>query len=251
MTEFLLAALSFPAVIFTTLLGIALGYWSMVVVGVLGPDALDGVVDGVLDGAVEGTAALTAPAESQQQSDPGALVLQPPKPGWLAKYQLRRVPATLSISLFVLFGWGLTHVTTLTAGAMLDALVSRWIWGSGAMLLASLISLRLTSWAIIPLAPFFASNHSVTNDQLVGEIARVQTIRVNRKVGQATVTTPGGSLNVTIRADEALGLTKDDRVMLISYDPEQQAFEAVRLDDMLPSETTSALESLPPPPNHV
>jgi hypothetical protein len=239
MTEFLLAALSFPAVIFTTLLGIALGYWSLVVVGVLGPDALDGVVDGVLDGAVEGTAALTAPAEPNQQPEPGALVL-PPKPGALAKYQLRRVPATISISLFVLFGWGLTHVTTLTAGAMLDALVSRWIWGSGSMLLASLISLRLTSWAIIPLAPFFASHPSVTNDQLVGEIARVQTIRVNRKVGQATVTTPGGSLNITIRADEALGLTKDDRVMLVSYDPEQQAFEAVRLDDMLPSEAASS-----------
>lgn len=236
MTEFLLAALSFPAVIFTVMLGISLGYWSLVVVGLFGPEALDGVVDGVLDGAAEGTAALTAPRE--QGADEAGLVAYQPKRGWLAKFELRRVPVTISFSLFSLFAWGLTHVTTLAAGPFLDALVSRWIWGSGSMLLASFIALRLTSWSIIPLAPFFSESQSLTNDQLVGELARVQTIRVTRKVGQATVTTSGGSLNVTIRADEALGLTKNDRIMLVSYDPEQQAFEVSRIDDMLPSEAT-------------
>jgi hypothetical protein len=238
MTEFLLAALSFPAVIFTVFLGIALGYWSMVVVGVLGPEALDGVVDGVLDGAAEGAAALTAPRETQE-TDANALMLHEPKRGWLAKYELRRVPATISISLFSLFGWALTHVPTLLAGSMLDALVSRWIWGSGLMLIAVPVALRLTSWAIVPLAPFFSESQSVSNEQLVGEIARVQTIRVTRKVGQATVTTAGGSLNIPIHADESLGLTKNDRVMLIAYDPEQQAFEVSRIDDILPSELAS------------
>jgi hypothetical protein len=238
MTEFLLAALTFPAIVFTTLLGISLGYWSLVIVGMLGPESLEGAVDGVLGGAAEGTAALTAPADDEPA--PGSLALRERNRGFLAKYELRRVPVTVSFSLFTLFGWALTHVTSLMGGAALDGLIARGIWGSGVMLLATLISLRLTSWAIVPLAPFFSGSQSLTNDQLIGEIARVQTIRVTHKVGQATVVTPGGSLNITIRADESLGLTKHDRVMLVSYDPEHRSFEVSRIDDMLPSEPTSA-----------
>ena len=104
------------------------------------------------------------------------------------------------------------------------------------MLVAMVLSLRLTSWAIVPIAPFFSGSQSLTNDDLVGQIAVVQTIRVTRKVGQAKVSTTGGSLNVTIRADASLGLTKNDRVMLVSYDPELRAFEVSTIDDMLPSE---------------
>lgn len=238
MTEFLLAALTFPTVIFTVLLGISLGYWSLVITGLFGPEALDGVVDGVLDGAVEGAAALTS--REDEEAEPGALALAEPRRGLLARYELRRVPVTVSLSLFTFFAWVLTHVTSLTAGAALDALVARGVWGSALMILAIFISLRLTSWAIVPLAPFFSGSQSVTNDELIGQIARVQTIRVTRKVGQATVVTAGGSLNVTIRADEALGLTKNDRVMLVEYDPKQRAFEITRIDDMLPSEAGSA-----------
>ncbi|KIG19652.1 hypothetical protein DB30_00161 [Enhygromyxa salina] len=237
MTEFLLAALTFPAVVFTTLLGIVLGYWAMVTVGVFSPDALEGVVDGALEGAVEGATALSAPRD-EDPAEPGALALREPRRGFLAKYELRRVPVTVSFSLFTLFGWALTHGTTLLAGSVLDGLVARGLWGSGVMLLAMLISLRLTSWAIVPIAPFFSDAQSLSNDDMIGQIARVQTIRVTRKVGQATLNTTGGSLNVTIRADESLGLTKNERVMLVSYDPQLRAFEVERIDDMLPSEVT-------------
>jgi hypothetical protein len=238
MTEFLLAALTFPTIIFTVLLGISLGYWSLVITGLFGPEALDGVVDGALDGAVEGAAALTAPDDDEPK--PGALALSEPKRGLLARYELRRVPVTVSFSLFTFFSWVLCHVTSLTAGAALDALVARGVWGSAVMVVAVFVSLRLTSWAIVPIAPFFSGSQSLTNDELVGQIARVKTIRVTRKVGQATVTTTGGSLIVTVRADESLGLTKNDRVMLVEYDPEQRAFEVTRIDDMLPSEASSS-----------
>lgn len=240
MTEFLLAAFTFPAIVFTTLLGISLGYWSLVIVGMFGPESLEGAVDGVLGSAGEGAAALTAPDDDDDDDAKGAMALHEPRRGLLARYELRRVPVTISFSLFSLFGWLLTHLTSLAGAATLDGLIARGIWGSGIMVLAILISLRLTSWAIIPLAPFFSGSQSVTNEQLIGEIARVQTIRVTRKVGQATVVTTGGSLNVTIRADAALGLTKHDRVMLVSYDPEEQTFEVSGIDDMLPSEAASA-----------
>jgi hypothetical protein len=234
MTEFLLAALTFPAVVFTTLLGICLGYWSLVIVGVFGPESLDGVVDGVLDGAIEGTAALSAPREAQPPST--ELAPLAPKRGALARLELRSVPVTVSASIFCLFGWALTHTTALLGAATLDVLLARWLWGSAVLVLAVPISLRLTSWAIRPLALLFANGEQQGNDELIGQIARVQTIRVTRKVGQASVATAGGSVLVTIRADETLGLTKNDHVMLVSYDPEQRAFEVTRIDDMLPSQ---------------
>lgn len=236
MTEFLLAALTFPAIIFTVCLGIAMGYWSLVIVGLFGPEALDGAVDGALDGALEGAAALTVPSEDDPKST--ALAKTEPKRGFLARYELRRVPVTVSFSLFTLYGWILTHVTSLAGASYLDALVSRWVWGSGVAFLAVFVALRLTSWSIVPLAPFFSGSQSLTNDELVGQIAEVQTIRVTRKVGQASVMTKGGSLIVTVHADEALAIQKGERVMLVSYDQDERAFEVTRIDDMLPSALT-------------
>ena len=236
MTEFLLAALTFPAVVFTVLLGISLGYWSLVSIGLFGPESLDGVMDGALDGAVEGVAALSASDDRDGDGKPDALALREPKRGFLARYELRRVPVTISFSLFSLFGWIATHVTSLVGAGTLDAVVARGVWGTGVMLVATIVALRLTSWAIVPIAPFFSGSQSLTNDDLVGQIAHVTTIRVTRKVGQAKVVTNHGSLNVTIRADEDLGLTKNDRVMLVSYDEDQRTFEVSRIDDMLPSE---------------
>ena len=238
MTEFLLAALTFPVVIFTTLLGISLGYWSLVIVGMFGPESLDGAVDGMLDGALEGTAALTARKEDAPKVAEGQLVLHEESKGFLARYELRRVPVTISFSLVTFYSWAMTQAGSMFGAATLDALVSRWVWGTGLMLVALFVSLRLTSMTITPLAPFFSGRQCVTNDELIGQIAQVTTIRVTRKVGQAKVQTSGGSLNVTIRADEELGLTKNDRVMLVSHDAEQQTFEVSRIDDMLPSEAT-------------
>ena len=48
MASFLEAFLGYPTVLFSILLGIALAYWCMVIVGALGIDALD--VDADLDG---------------------------------------------------------------------------------------------------------------------------------------------------------------------------------------------------------
>lgn len=232
MTEFLLAALSFPAVVFTTLLGIALGYWGLVVVGAMGAEALDGAVNGILDGAAEGTLALTATEDDEPET---STALVPARKGWLARQELMRVPATVSFSLIAFFGWIITHVTTLFAGAGLDAIVPRALWGTGLFIAAIFGAVKLTSWAIIPLAPFFSDRQSLPDTDLIGKIAKVRTTRVTAKVGQASVQTTGGSLVVDIRADAELGLTKDDRVMIVAYDAKDRVFDVSRIDDMIPS----------------
>ena len=147
-------------------------------------------------------------------------------------------PVTISFSLITFYSWVMTQATSMFGASFLDALVSRWVWGSGLMVLVLLVALRLTSWSIVPLAPFFSGRQCLSNDELIGQIAQITTIRVTRKVGQARVSTSGGTLNVTIRADKELGLTKKDRVMLISYDAETHTFEVSRIDDILPSEAT-------------
>ena len=49
LAHFLAVALSFPCVVYTVLLGIALVYWVFVMVGAIHLDGADGAADGALD----------------------------------------------------------------------------------------------------------------------------------------------------------------------------------------------------------
>lgn len=91
MEIFLRTVLSFPTVLFSFMLCLAVIYWAVVAMGLLEVDLLDFEADSLLDGAhtTEGLA------------------------GLLIKFKLNGVPVTLVLTLLMFFSWFLTYFTEL------------------------------------------------------------------------------------------------------------------------------------------
>src|SRR5690606_4287816 len=90
MQEFIHTSLSFPTVILSVLLGVAVAYWMLAALGLAGDDPLElaGVIDGDV-GAMEGLA------------------------GFLVKFGLGGIPTTLVLTILFFFAWLLSYFTGL------------------------------------------------------------------------------------------------------------------------------------------
>ncbi len=144
--------------------------------------------------------------------------------------KLRSAPVTVVASLFSLFGWLLTTMTVQAVGS------PGVLLGLPLLLVVSIVSLVLTSIAIRPLAPIFASKHAEKADVLVGKIAVVSTGEVTTSFGQATYEGGGQSLTLQIRSDGTSPLARGDRVVLVAWDERLNVFHVERLpshDDVL------------------
>ena len=129
MSSLFAALTSFPAVVYTVLLGVVLVYWLLAIIGLvdfeagadmdIGADAADagdaGDIGDAGDGGPEGLSGLAA---------------------WLVAFGLNGVPFSIVVSLLALVGWFLTGMASLTLLPLVpDAL--RWAAGAGVLLAAA------------------------------------------------------------------------------------------------------------------
>ncbi len=252
MSSLLAAFIAYPTVVFTALLGLALVYWIFVILGALdidmfdadglfdgadalegadgaldgafdgvdgaleGADALDGVgalkgADGVLDGALEGADALDA-----VEGADGAT-------GLLHALKLRRAPITVTFSFIALFGFIFSYLAMAYIAPIIGAVVPTWVFGSGVLVGAFLLSLPLTSLATKPLEPVFKSVTAKGRHDFVGSVVRVRTGRVDEGFGQADLTDGGSHMVIPVRIDTST-LKRGDEALIIDYDSEREAY---------------------------
>jgi len=250
MPEVLAASLTFPSVIFTGVLALAMIYWLFVILGALdldllgGADAdvdidLDGVVKGGLEGAtkgalegavkgsLEGAAKGAAEGMADVDSDGGLA-------GLFAALQLNRAPATVVLTLLATFGW-------LTSVLVMLNLTSAWAtWGLPGWLLkivllavSLVVALVLTSIAVRPLAPLFEGRSAQSRKDLIGRVCVISTGRVNERFGQATLEDGGAGLILDVRCDTPDVLRQGDRALLVSWDDDKDAFVIEPMEDLL------------------
>ncbi|HTJ84657.1 MAG TPA: glycine zipper family protein [Polyangiaceae bacterium] len=234
MPVLLAAILAFPAVVFTVMLALAILYWLFVVVGAVDIDSFGGADDaiegaaGAAKGAMEGAVGAAKGAmegvhdgldvDGIDAGDPdGALA------GISNVLKLGSAPVTVVYSLFALFGWLLTSLFAVTFGVP-GALV-----GIGVMLGSAIVSLLLTSIAIRPLAPIFATKAAKKSADIVGKIATISTGQVTMKFGQATVADGGAGLSLQVRAEPGSDLKRGDKVVLVYWDKDLEAFHVEKL----------------------
>jgi hypothetical protein len=242
---------TFPTVVFTALLALSVIYWLFVIIGAIDIDALGGAdavagagkgsfegLAGTGKGALEGIAATgkgalegaVGAAKGAGHADISLEGSEEAAAGLLSLLKLRRAPVTVVVSLFALFGWLLSTLTVQAIG------VPGVLVGSGLLVGASVVSLLLTSFAIRPIAPFFAMKSGKKSAGLVGKIAVVSTGEVNKGFGQATFDEDGHSLTLQVRSDETATLKRGDRVVLVDWDEAKHAFYVEKLpshDDVL------------------
>jgi hypothetical protein len=201
MGEFVAASLAFPAVLFSFLLIVVIGYWLIVLLGMADADTLDGDSDGFAD--------------------------------FLAGTGLAGVPVTVVLSLLIALAWFVSLAgTVLLRGAGLPGPV-RVALSVGVLLVALAVAWAGTRLVVLPLRRLFASGPAASRTDFVGRLCVIRTGSVGPDFGQAEVTAADGSAAVIqVRQTGDARLTAGDHALI--YDLDVDGFFWVMPADALP-----------------
>ena len=223
MSSLFAALTSFPAVVYTVLLGVVLVYWLLAIIGLvdfeagadmdIGADAADagdaGDIGDAGDGGPEGLSGLAA---------------------WLVAFGLNGVPFSIVVSLLALVGWFLTGMASLTLLPLVpDAL--RWAAGAGVLLAAAALSIVIAAQLVRPMRGLFVTHRAISNAALGGQVCKVLTGVVDERQGRAEVAQRGAGINIRVWAPAPNSLRRGDAALITEYDPARQRY---RIDALPP-----------------
>jgi len=205
MDLFLSIALSFPTVIFTFMLALALFYWLLAMIGLVdldifhihighGPD-----VDGLELGGVAGL---------------------------LMKFGLDGVPFTLILSVVTLLAWLISYFAGFFLLHHLPWDLLRYALGSVVVVMAVVIALPFTGLVLRPFRSLFAKVKPVDSVSLLGEVAVVRSPQITLQQGTAELNDGGAGLILQVRA-EAGRFKRGDRVVLVEYLQAANAYRVI------------------------
>ncbi len=234
MSNFLALITAFPTALFTILVGVALLYWLMVILGALDIDILDadgafegadGTVDGAVDGALEGAVEGAAEGVESVEGASGGLG------GVLEALRLRNAPITVVFSMIVFFGWVLSMIGTAHLRPVLLALPS-WLTNTLLLVLSLLLGMVLASLASRPLRGVFRGQQGAGRSTLIGKIVMVDTGSVDKRFGQARYDEDGTAHVIQIRC-ESDTLKRGDKALVVAYDKGKEAFIVEPYEDIM------------------
>jgi hypothetical protein len=248
MGHFLAVALSFPAVVYTVLLGVALVYWVFVIVGaahvnLLGEGAADGAADAALDGVAKGAlegatkGMIEGVAEHLDGADADIGDLDGGGAGGvIAALKLRSAPATVVLSVLILFSWILaTGGMQLVESSAVTGITATLVKIS-LLVLSPLIALLPTSLVVRPLAHVFSPPVATKHESLVGKLCTIRTGTVTERFGEATLEDGGAGVVVRVRIETDEKLRRGDQAVIVAYDAERQEFTVAPMEGLLDEE---------------
>jgi hypothetical protein len=199
MSAFIAAALSFPTVVFTVLLGLFVLYAIATLIGALDIEALDGFVgvDEVSDSALEGL---------------------------MDFFGVSGVPLLVFGGAATVFAWiaSIAAVKFISTGG---ALLSTGI-GIGALVLG----LVGGAIAVRPLRRLFVPPSAQHRSALVGKICTVRSLRVNDATGTAELEDGGAGLIAEVRCFRDNELTLGSKAVVYDYDDKQGIYHVGPID---------------------
>lgn len=208
----------------TTLLGLCLGYWILVLTGLLDLDS-----HGDATTLVDPHGPLNADADASIDAGEVHGLIKP-----LAQFfNLGEVPLVVTVSFFALFGWLLSMSLNLILNP----------WNSGLLGLALLAPTMLaaglaTRHATKPIGKFFRmlNYQGETHKPVVGRSCVIMTTEATPTFGQAQVDQEGAPLLINVRTFGDLVLKKGDPALIIKHDAETGVYTVANLE----SPTTQA-----------
>ena len=212
MELFLHTSLSFPTVVFTVMLVVVVFYWCTAALGLLDIDILDFDVDPDID--------LDVDAEGAEGFA-----------GLLMKLGLDGVPFTIVVTLITLTGWLLAYFSSHFILRFIPIDLIRYLVGAGIVLGAFFVSIPITAMFIKPLRPLFKKVQATTTKSILGQTAIVRSSKVTLDFGEATLEDGGAGLILRVRAEESVGFKRGDRVVLLEYLSEENAYRVISEDE--------------------
>lgn len=179
MGEFLDAAVSFPAVIFSFLLAFVIVYWLLVLIGTLDVEIGDlELADGI---------------------------------------GLGGVPVTVTVSVLTVVSWFVSLVGVVITDGLATPL--RVAVGIGVLLIATLAGLVAARLVVVPLRRLYVTGGEASRGDFVGRECVIRTGRVTGDFGQAEVTAEdGSSAIIQVRQTGEHELTNGRRALIFDYD---------------------------------
>jgi len=210
MELFVQTALSFPVVVLSFALCVAILYWLVAAMGILDVDLLDIEVDSSLE---------------NHSLQPEGLA------GLLLKLGLNGVPVTLILTLLFFFAWLLCYFAELFLLRFLPLGIVRYPVGLLVVGAALVAVVPVVSLLVRPLRPLFLKMEATTSKSVLGQVAIVRSGRVTAAQGEATLEDGGAGLILRVRADEAQGFKRGDRVVLLEYLEAEHAYRVITEDE--------------------
>lgn len=250
MLDFVTIAVSFPALPFTVAVAVSTVFWVVsLVAGLdLGTDGADGVVDGALDGAVDG--ALDGAVDGAADAVGDGLIdgatdgvadgvadgIEPDSSFEVAAFlasvfRFGKVPITVWLSLFTLWGWVVAFVGGWLLRSPLLVFLPNWPGNLVVLAVATVAGVVLAGVTSRPLEPVYRSHGGRNRSSLVGEVAEITTSRVDGRFGQARIELGSDDLVVQVRCDRPNPLTRGTRALVVQFDAGRDAFVVEPLED--------------------
>ncbi|MAS24162.1 MAG: DUF1449 domain-containing protein [Oceanospirillaceae bacterium] len=204
---------SFPTAIYTFLLAICVLYWLVAVLGWIDIDVLD-----FDPPEAEGNLDINT---SHNHSTADALA------GLMLRFGLTGVPVTVIVSLISLFGWLICYYLVHFLFAFIPHGLLHWLAGVPIFFAALYGAVLITAQVIKPLRSFFQKTEQNTQKRVLGQTAVVRTSRVDENFGEATLADGGAGLILKVRASAGESFAHGDRVVLLEYLPDDNAYRVI------------------------
>lgn len=211
MNDFLLTIFSFPTVIYTALLGIAVLYWLCAAMGLLELEVLDvdlPDVDGQLHVHAEHSFAETFS-------------------GILLRLGLNGVPVTIVITFIAIVGWFISYYLSYFELILIGHGWLRFVIGIPIFLVSFYLAILVTAQLIKPLRKLFAKTEQFLEKKIIGQTAIVRSSKVDSSSGEANFDDGGAGLIVKVRAIGDQQFARGDRVVLLEYIAESHIYRVI------------------------
>lgn len=217
MNEFLLTIFSFPTMIYTVVLGIAVLYWLCAALGLLELEILDANlpdVDGQLHSHAEHSFAETFA-------------------GILLRLGLNGVPVTIVITFIAIIGWLISYYLSYFELVLFGYGWVRFVVGIPILLFSLYLAVLITAQLIKPLRKLFAKTEQFIEKKILGQTAIVRSSKVDANSGEANFDDGGAGLIVKVRAFDGKQFVRGDRVVLLEYIAEAHVYRVISEQEFL------------------
>ena len=217
--------LSYPSVIYTTLLGAVVVYWLIALIGLVDFDSgpnLD--VDANIDVDVDVDADVDLDAGDTHHHIDGEAHETSVLANILVALGLWGVPFSIVVSLLTLFGWVACSLATTWIMPLVPTTILRIVVGAAVIVGAFVLSILATEICVPLLRRLFVSHDAISNASLVGQECIVLTGTVDEKFGRAEVPDQGAGYHIRVVADTPNSLKRGDRATILGYDAAQRIY---------------------------
>jgi hypothetical protein len=206
---FLTIATSFPTAIYSVLMIVVVAHWLFAALGILEIDAVDGLLPEDVGG------------DGADGAEPSGIG------GILVKFGLHGVPVMVIVTIIAIVGWTFTYFLDLHVLSRLSLGAFGVLADIGALIGGVVLSIPIARIVLAPVRRALHRFEPVTQRPLLGRYAEVRSPEITQHHGTARVEDGGAGLILQVRCSTPGLFVRGDRVVLIEYIDEENAYRVI------------------------